>query len=340
MIETQDAPAPPSPAADADIGIAVCTYNGARFLREQLDSLLAQTRRPAQIVISDDASSDDTPAILQDFAARAGQAGIRVQVIRNAINLGYVKNFESALRQIDTELVFLCDQDDVWHPTKLETYARVFAQRPGLRLLHSDARLVDAAGADLGTTLFDAIEMTPAERAAEHAGQAFAQLLRRNLVTGATAAFRRGVLAAALPIPDGWIHDEWIGLVAAAQGEVDCLEDKFIDYRQHGGNQIGAQRRGWKERMLPTRLSRRAFIASKAARLARLEQQLMARLGSISPANAQSLSECGEHNRFRADLPERWFPRWQSAWLQWRAGYYGKYSTGLRSFVSDVLALQ
>lgn len=125
------------------ISIVLCTYNGESFLREQLDSLLAQTRQPDEIVIADDASTDATWTILQGFARQASDAGIAVDLQRNPANLGYVENFTAALRRATGDLVFLSNQDDVWHPDKLRRMAEEFRQRPELGLLHTDARLVD-----------------------------------------------------------------------------------------------------------------------------------------------------------------------------------------------------
>ena len=99
-----------------------------------------------------------------------------------------------------------------------------------------------AAGADLGTTLFAALGVTAAERAEVAAGRGFDALLRRNLATGATTMLRRRCATVALPIPPGWIHDEWLAIVAAATGRTAIVDAALTDYRQHGGNQIGARR--------------------------------------------------------------------------------------------------
>ena len=200
------------------ISIALCTYNGGVYLREQLDSLLAQTRRPDQVVVCDDRSSDDTLAQLEAFAVRAAALGIDALIHPNPVNLGYVRNFEQALRLCDGDLVFLCDQDDLWHHEKLERYAEQFAARPDLMLLHSDARLVDAQGQDLHCALFDAIEVTAAERDAVRAGRALDVLIRRNIVTGATLAMRRELVARALPVEARWRHGECLAVAAAGSG--------------------------------------------------------------------------------------------------------------------------
>lgn len=224
----------------ASVSIAVCTYNGERFLQAQLDSLLAQSRRPDQIVIRDDVSSDGTLALLQAFVPRAEAAGIAVDLQVNPQNVGYRSNFDGALRACSGELIFLCDHDDVWHADKLQRFCAAFAARPALLALHCDAQLIDAAGQPLPGALFDALHYTAAERARMHAGDGFRLMLKRNLMTGAAMAFRRQVLADALPLPaSGWVHDAWIGTLAAMRGQIDSLPDALIGYRLHGNNQLG-----------------------------------------------------------------------------------------------------
>ncbi|MGH8163306.1 MAG: glycosyltransferase family 2 protein, partial [Rhodanobacteraceae bacterium] len=223
--------------------VVLCTFNGVRFLPALWDNLLAQTRLPDEIVVRDDASRDGTWEKLQSLRVAAVARGIDVSLARNPENLGYAKNFETALADASGDILFLCDQDDLWHPGKLSTMLARFEQCPRLTLLHADARLIDAAGNDMRCTLFRALEVTRKETDRIHRGGAFDVLLRRNLATGATLALRRALLADAMPFPDEWVHDEWLAIIAASLGEVDCLETPLMDYRQHGGNQIGAQRR-------------------------------------------------------------------------------------------------
>jgi glycosyltransferase involved in cell wall biosynthesis len=320
------------------VAVVLCTCNGSRFLPEQLQSILDQTRAPDEMIIVDDASSDDTMALLGEFEAHARQRGIAVSVARNPVNLGYVRNFERATGLARADLVFLCDQDDVWEPTKIERMWQVFQSRPSLLLLHTDARLIDASGADMGYSLFDALEVTANELSAVHAGNAFEALLRRNLVTGAATAFRRELLHDAAPFPDAWVHDEWLAIVAAATGEIDCLEEPLIAYRQHGSNQIGVRRRSVAEKFAGSR-SRREHMRSVAARL----EKLASYVGQLSVPvrkDAQSLlSQRLLHAKARADLPQDLRRRWRWVFTEARSGRYHRYSFGARSIVADLLGL-
>lgn len=326
-------------AARPRTAVVMCTYNGERFVAEQIASVLAQTRRPDELVVVDDASTDGTWAILQRECAQAEVAGIAVILRRNAANLGYVANFDRALGLADAELLFLCDQDDVWHPHKIERMAQEFERRPELDLLHTDARLVDANGEPLGCGLFEALEMTPDELALEHAGRAFEVLLRRNVVTGATAALRREVVRRASPFPPYWVHDEWLALSCAMSGTLDCLEMPLIDYRQHGGNQIGIRKRSAREKLQPRRISRRGLMRSIERRLATVLDVVTAYGSGLDPVYRAALADRLRHVRVRGHLPANWRQRAIAVGGEAKAGGYARYSFGLRSIVADLLGL-
>ena len=225
------------------ISVALCTFNGARFIEEQLESILSQSTRPQQIVISDDASTDATldivASVVSADAVSAPTHPVDVTILRNAKPLGVARNFEKAIRVSTGDLIALSDQDDVWHPDRLSRSAEEFELRLDLDLIFSDARLVNANGASLERSLFEVLEITAADRLALHSGDAIPIFFKRNIATGATMMFRRRLLESALPFATNWVHDEWLAIVAAATGRVDIVDDALIDYRQHGSNQIG-----------------------------------------------------------------------------------------------------
>lgn len=320
------------------LSVVICIYDGAAHLQEQLDSLLTQTRLPDEIVIADDASTDASLEILQAFSQRARALGVEVQLHSNASNLGYVENFSSALRRASGDVLFLCDQDDVWRCDKLELMAARFAAELSLLLLYSDARLVSANGEPLHCSLFAALQMTADEKSAIHAGQAFEVVMRRSFVTGATAALRRELLALALPVGQGWVHDEWLAAVAAAAGKVDFIDQPLIDYRQHDGNQIGMQRRTlamkWRDLLRP----RGQLLGVEAQRLHRLEDFLARAAFSAAPGCALQVRDKRVHFEQRVEigrLPHlrRLAPIWREA----NAGHYRRYGTGVRSMLRDLL---
>lgn len=222
-------------------GAAVITYNGLKYLPQQLDSIVAQNRPVDHIVIADDGSTDGTLAFLETWIK---QCAIPVTLIHSQGQRGLVQNFERAVSAVNADLIFSSDQDDVWLPHKVELMAVLFEAQPELLLAHTDAILVDAQGRDMGTTLFGELEVTPAERQAIRSGDAFSVFCRRNLVTGATAAFRKSLLQLAQPLPTSTLHDTWLGLMAAATGKVQLVDRPTIQYRQHGSNVVGVKKLG------------------------------------------------------------------------------------------------
>ncbi len=317
--------------------VVLCTYNGERFLPAQLESLRVQTQQPATYVLSDDASSDNTWALLEAFAADRSSAGCEVILHRNETNIGYVRHFEQALQRSDAELLFLCDQDDVWHPRKIERMASVFAARPALRVLHGDARLVDGEGQPSGRRLFEVLEVSASEMEAMHSGRAFDVLLRRNIVTGAAMAMRRSLLSSALPVGDGWAHDEWFAILGAMQGEVDTLDEVVIDYRQHGGNQIGVSQRTLLQKHLGVGVGRREFLRRLVGRQERLLGHLQAQ--GVSGEKVDEVQDRLAHARIRAGAIVGGLGRLRQVTCEWRTGRYARYGSGWRSAISDWLGL-
>jgi glycosyltransferase involved in cell wall biosynthesis len=322
------------------ISVALCAYNGSAFLEEQLLSILNQTLRPAELVVSDDGSTDGSAdlvlGIFGSWQARNPGVEISLRVLRNETPLGVTANFEQALSACAGELIALSDQDDVWHADRLARIASEFGRRPSLCLLHTDARLVDAQGHPLGTTLLNTLGVSAEDRTAVHGGRAIDALLRRNIVTGATMVVRRGLVESARPFPASWVHDEWLAMVAAATGEMDLLDEPLVDYRQHEGNQIGASSLD-----LGGRLGR--LTASRGARNARLLARVTAlqdRAGEFEPApSTETLGKIDAklaHERMRSALPERRIARVSAVLRALRAGTYRRYGLGLQDALRDL----
>jgi glycosyltransferase involved in cell wall biosynthesis len=314
--------------------VALCTYNGARFVGEQLRTIGDARPAPAETVVVDDASSDGT---LRVVAQVVDGWGGRTRIDVNPANVGSLRSFERALGMTSQPIVFLADQDDAWQPDKPARLLDAFAARDDLLLVHSDARLVDDARRPLGYTLFDALEATAGERAAIHRGDAFDVFVRRNLATGATIALRRSLLDIALPIPDDWVHDEWLAIVASAIGGVDFIDAPLIDYRQHAANQIGARRLDLRAKL------ERAFGKPDDyyPRLVRRTTALIERLTSLGdrvpPDRLDKLRRKRAHLEVRAALPDQRVARTWPIAQEWLRGNYGRYSTGMKSIVRDLL---
>lgn len=322
-----------------DVSVALCTRNGARYLPEQVRSICAQAPLPREIVLSDDGSTDDTLAVVRDTLAQCGMADrIELRVFSNLPPLGVTRNFEQAVRACRHELIALCDQDDVWHPGRLARMVAQFEARPELLLLHTDARLVDGDLKPLGSTLFHALEVQPAELSAIGQGEAFGVLLRRNLVTGATTVFRRSLLDTALPFAPEWVHDEWLAAVAAAIGRMDVLPEPTIDYRQHASNQIGARRLSLSEKVAKAFAERGDKHVARLRRAEALLQRLQQLGGDRVPGRYLEAQRAKvAHQRFRAELPAARPLRLLPILLEAARGRYARFGRGGHAIAQDLL---
>ncbi|MFY9314149.1 MAG: glycosyltransferase family 2 protein [Burkholderiales bacterium] len=308
-------------------GVALCTYNGERYLRAQLESIAAQSRRPDLLVACDDASRDGTPALLEAWAA---QAPFEVRIVRNPANLGYLRNFEQAVALCDADLVALSDQDDCWRDDKLEKLEAVFRTDAQAAAVFSDAEIVDEDLRPLGYGLLDVLRVSDAEREAARAGRLLPVLLRRNVVAGATLALRAGWKSRLLPMPDSVVHDEWIALFAAAHGALRFVPERLIRYRQHAANQIGARRWNLAEHYRSLQRPRRA----ENRRVLALMNRLRERLGRGDPGIEGKIA----HLERRVALPPARLLRLPAIAAEYMNGRYSRYSSGWRTAVRDLIS--
>jgi len=328
------------------ISVALCTYNGARFLPAQLESILAQTRQPDEVCISDDRSTDETVSLLEDFARRA-PFPVRFQI--NEKNLGSTKNFEQTILRCTGDLICLCDQDDVWLPEKLAAMESEFARSEKVGMVFSDAELIDEEGESLGENLWK-FSFFPEERKKARSGKMFEVLVRQNVVTGATMAFRARLRERFLPIPENisnTIHDAWIALMIAAAAEVVFLEKCLVKYRQHSGQQLGID---WRLKNLSRRESYARsvyFLQEDMKRLEQLEtigrtvpqfQKAVAAFdfGQMVAGIQEEKKEWIRHFEARKALPNARIQRILPIWRELRTGRYHRFSKGMLSAAKDI----
>jgi glycosyltransferase involved in cell wall biosynthesis len=329
---------PSCAAARPTAGVAICVYNGARYLRTQLESIASQTELPKQAVVVDDGSTDGSWDLLQAWAA---SAPFPVRLERNEQNLGVVRNFEKAVRLLlpEVDIVFFSDQDDQWYPGKVAAFVDAFAADPQLGLVHSDADLVDPEGKPLDSRLFTALLVTEREREAVAAGEAWRAYVRRNLVTGAACACRSSVLERALPFSEVMIHDEWVAFVASLVSGIRMIEQPWMAYRLHGANTVGLPIPNffwWARTVLQALLTPQ--VPTQLARLARL-QALRERALEVG-ASGQILAAIDQaitHAAHRSSLPRNPFRRAAAVRRHWKAGEYHQWSSGDISMLHDLL---
>lgn len=204
-------------AAGARISVCMATYNGAKYLREQVDSILAQLQPGDELVVSDDGSTDTTPEILRSY-------GDALHIVGSGRAGGVVRNFSRALSHARGELILLADQDDVWLPGRAE---RMRAELLQCDLVLTNAWVVDEQLHQTGVSLFDQLQPS----------SGFWRNLLSSSFVGCCMGFRRSLLAAVLPLPASapW-HDWLLGLYASLRGRVRQIDAPLLLYRRHDAN--------------------------------------------------------------------------------------------------------
>lgn len=222
------------------VEILLATYNGAPYLREQLDSLLAQTHANWCLLIRDDCSTDATPSILAGYQK---QFPSRVKIIPDdRLSLGASGNFAALLSAADADYLMFCDQDDIWRPDKIELTLVEMRRLEKIHgksiplMVHTDLAVVDEGLRDVADSLWQFQHSDPV------GGKSLNRLLVQNIATGCTVMINLALRDLALPIPpEAVMHDWWLALVAAAFGEIGQVTMPTVLYRQHGANDVGAR---------------------------------------------------------------------------------------------------
>lgn len=222
------------------IEVLLATWQGARFLSEQLDSVLGQATLPFTILVGDDGSTDETPAILAEYdRAYPGRFRFLPQAAKR---LGPLANFTRLIDVARADYIFFCDQDDIWLPGKMAATLEVIwelEKKHGKAmpcLVHTDLTVINERGRVLGASFFEYAGIQPRLHS-------LMSLLTVNVATGCTSVINRALRDRAVPVsPAALMHDHWMAQVAAAVGVIGYLDHSTILYRQHNRNSLGAQR--------------------------------------------------------------------------------------------------
>jgi glycosyltransferase involved in cell wall biosynthesis len=228
----------------------MATYNGERYIAEQLTSILPQLDGRDELVVSDDSSTDATVAIIERFHDP------RVKILPGNTFLNPIYNIENAIRQSDGEVIVLSDQDDVWLENKLDLVRRWFSSKgAGINTLVLDGSIIDEQGHVIEDSIFADLG----------SGRGILRNLYRNTYMGCCMAFSRQLLRVALPFPRHIpMHDSWLGLLSELYGTVEFVREKTILYRRHSLNRsfrrftVG-QQIGWRF-FLACHLLKRTFF--------------------------------------------------------------------------------
>ena len=206
------------------VSIVVATYNGERFLQEQLDSIVNQTYPNLEIVIVDDASKDGTVAILDQYAA----SFVNIRVYKAEQNQGFIKNFQKGMLLCQGDYIALSDQDDIWLPEKI---SKLMDVRGDHALIYCNSELIDAEGKRLGIKLTDLKNLlsfwTPLN------------YVVGNTASGHAMVVKKDVIMQSMPLPLMVTHDYWIGFISTFSSPLRFVDEVLVLYRQHDGNVVG-----------------------------------------------------------------------------------------------------
>ncbi|PZX94834.1 glycosyltransferase family 2 protein [Flavobacterium aquariorum] len=218
--------------------VAMCTYNGEKYIKEQLESIFNQTVAIDEIIICDDGSNDKTITIIELIQIENPN---KISLYKNQINLGSTKNFEKAIEFCSGDYIFLSDQDDIWKENKVEKVIQHFFKNPSTEAVFTNGDLFNGENKKIEThSLWDSVffmenQLSKPIDLYQHI------LFKANMVTGATLCIKKEIKKLILPIPNikKFYHDEWIAIVIASRNNLEYLTDKLISYRIHSSQQSG-----------------------------------------------------------------------------------------------------
>lgn len=221
----------------------MAVYNGEKFIKEQIESILNQNHPHFHLIIRDNASQDSTVSIVHEIQNK--HPG-RITLLRSPNNVGVIGNFAALMHHSQADYVMFSDADDVWHQDKV---AKTFAKFKAMEGMHGKTTpLLVHTDLSVANRQLDVVH--PSFWKFSHlntsTGHALNRLLVQNVITGCTVMVNRSLLNLAMPIPENVImHDWWLGLIASACGAIGTVDHSTMLYRQHGSNDTGAKRYGF-----------------------------------------------------------------------------------------------
>jgi len=266
----------------------MATYNGAMYLREQLDSIMAQTVLPYEIIIQDDCSTDQTVSVIQAY-----ESSIPIRLVINTENIGYVRNFETALQRANGDYIALCDQDDRWMPDKLEKLLNIL---PQYSLVYSNSELIDAQGCSMGKSLSGKLKN---RFITAHSPLCF---VYDNCVSAHSILFDRALIPMLVPFPNHIYFDAWIAACAANVNGIGYVDEMLVGYRQHTANTLSITQK--KKKSIREKIASKAIkkLQDHATRVGIISDLL--NIPNLRPSEQKILTELKEeHSAFE----KHWF---------------------------------
>ncbi len=321
------------------ISIALATYNGAQYLEEQLNSYIDQTRKPDEIVVCDDCSTDGTLSVLKNFRKKAP---FPVKINQNLTNKGTVASFANAVNGCSGDFIFFSDHDDVWLENKIEVMMRAFEGDPSVGLVFCDAEVVDENLNSLDCKFWESVWFDKSSQDKVRNGEAFSVFLNHIVVAGMSAAFRAEYRPLVLPMPDlSDGYDGWVALLIAAVANIALVDRCLVHYRVHGGNQVGVRTLSFWEQLrigvqqlqndtFPNLLNFRKEI------LKRLDDPKIRNTYKINESLVETVRESIGHLETRMKLHGNKLMRLVPVISETFKGNYFKYSYGIKSVAQDL----
>ena len=324
------------------LSIALLTYNRERFLAQQLESILAQTRRPDELIIGDDCSTDRTVEIITNFAARAP---FPVHWYVNERNQGVAPNAERAIGLCSGSVIVFCDDDDVCRPERLQATEEEFLRSPRTGLIASDSALVDETLNPLGITLWNTARF-PALEGPTVLDDPIPTLAKHFIAYGHVVSFRTSLRDYILPFPKTFavrkFFDVWVALVLASVADVACIPQPLVLHRIHSGQIAGiATLVSLRERIA----RRRSGEKDTTAQFVSLVEEVICRVSTLADTpqaerNLERLSRWADHMKIYLELPARRHSRLFPIAHALFTGQYHRYARGFLTAARDLLILQ
>lgn len=219
------------------LSVAMCTYNGEAFIKEQIDSILNQILPINEIIVCDDGSNDNTIEILKKYDIENPNI---FKIFQNEINLRSVKNFEKAINLCTGDIIFLADQDDIWTLNKTDEYIKLFEKNPRLEVIASNGYCIDEKSkVQEKYAVWDVPEFLKEKNLPIDYFRLITHV--SNLATGASMALKKTIVPEIMPFPviDNFHHDEWIAIISSRKRTFILLQEKYLYYRIHNNQQVG-----------------------------------------------------------------------------------------------------
>lgn len=213
------------------ISVAISTYNGEKYVKEQIDSILSQSQKPDEIIVMDDCSTDRTVEIIEEIFSQVNDIDCLVEV--NEKNIGAVNSFNKSISKCTGNIIFTADQDDIWMQDKIKIMCQLFEDEQ-IVLAYSDAYVVNEKREIIHTSLCECVGRP---RKVSSQSNFYNQALKGIFPHGCTIAFRKKFFDNVKPCK--LLHDNWLPLCVPFFGKVDSIDQPLIEYRQHMNNASG-----------------------------------------------------------------------------------------------------